>query len=122
MTTYATPDQVLEAYIEGSRALDAERLRTCFRPDAVMNGYLRGRLLLGGPEPFFQDIAGMKAGGVDHSAFSAAVTSLAVNGDIAQGAVRMEKLAGQLDFQDYFHLVRDDDGWRIISKTFSSLD
>lgn len=122
MTAYATPDAVLEAYIQGSRALDADLLRTCFRSDAVMNGYLRGQLLLGGPEPFFQDIAGMKAGGVDHSTFNAAVTNLAVNGAIAQASVRMERLAGALDLQDYFHLIRDADGWRISSKTFSSLD
>lgn len=122
MTGHATPDAVLEAYIEGSRALDADSLRACFHPDAVMNGYLRGQLLLGGPEPFFQDIAGMKAGGVDHAAFRATITGLTVKGDIAQGGVRMERLAGALDFQDYFHLIRDADGWRIISKTFSSLD
>lgn len=122
MTVYATPDAVLEAYIEGSRTLDADRLRACFRPDAVMNGYLRGQLLLGGPEPFFQDIARMKASGVNHAAFHARITNLAVNGAVAQASVHMENLANALDFQDFFHLIRDADGWGIISKTFSSLD
>ena len=69
MALYETPQAALEAYVEGSRAMDVALLRTCFHPFAVMNGYLMGKQLLGGPEPFFQDVAGMAGRGVTHASF-----------------------------------------------------
>lgn len=122
MALYETPQAALEAYVEGSRAMDVALLRTCFHPFAVMNGYLMGKQLLGGPEPFFQDVAGMPGRGVTHAAFEGGVEDVVATGKIARGTVRMKKLADALDFRDDMHLIEDEGGWRIISKVFTSLD
>ena len=73
MALYETPQAALEAYVEGSRAMDVALLRTCFHPFAVMNGYLMGKQLLGGPEPFFQDV---------EKAFRAALSAFDEGGDL----------------------------------------
>jgi len=51
---------VINAYIEGSKG-DAELLRSIFHPEAGMNGYFSGHLLIGSPEPFFDEVAKMDA-------------------------------------------------------------
>lgn len=121
MPGYESCIELLEAYIDGSRRMDVDVLRGCFHPRAVMNGYLAGQRLLGWPEPFFQDIAGMKADGVSHDAFDALVEQLDVTGDVASAVVRMDRLGDRMNFRDYFHLLRDEGGWLITSKTFTSL-
>ena len=121
MRRFETCEDVLKAYMEGSRRLDRDLLADCFHPAAVMNGYLAGQLLMGGPQPFFEDVARMAVGGVRHDRFSAEIVSLEVQGRTASGAVRMSAFGDALDFKDFFHLIEDEGGWRIVSKTFTSL-
>jgi len=118
--THATPLAVLEAYVEGSRRLDRDLLASCFHPQAVMAGDLAGALLIGGPEPFLSDIAGMAAAGVDHSGFVAQIADLDVTGRTAAGTVRSQGFGARFDFVDRFHLIETDAGWQIVSKNFTT--
>ncbi len=51
--------EVVQKYIDGTYQGDVSALRECFHSTAVMNGYLNDQLLLGDPEPFFQEIEKM---------------------------------------------------------------
>lgn len=108
---------VLQQYIDGTRDRDVDALAATFHPKAVMNGYLAGNLLTGGPEPFLQAIAEAPPSAAD---YSAEVASLAIDGDIASAEVREQALLG-LDFVNHFHLLRDDSGWHIVAKLFQGL-
>lgn len=119
--TYQTPRAVLNAYMDGSKQLDPDLLATCFHANAVMSGDLDGQLLVGGPAPFFDDIAKMAESGVDHSGFSAEITDLAVTGRIASALVRSKGFGGRFGFEDRFHLIEDAGGWLIISKCFTTV-
>ena len=48
--------RIIEQYIDGTFNGDGKALRACFHPKAVMNGYFQGQLLIGGPEPFFEQM------------------------------------------------------------------
>lgn len=119
--THATPLALLEAYVEGSKRLDRDLLASCFHPDAVMAGDLDGTLLIGGPEPFLNDIAGMAAAGVDHSGFTAQIADLEFTGRVATGTVRSQGFGARFDFVDRFHLIEAEAGWQIVSKNFTTV-
>lgn len=119
--SFSTPRDVLDAYAEGCKRLDRDLLARCFHPQAVMAGDLDGKLLVGGPAPFLDDVAGIAAAGIDHTDFSANVIELTVNGRVAAGAVHSFNFAGRFEFLDRFHLIEDESGWRISSKSFTTL-
>lgn len=119
--SFSTPRAVLEAYIEGSKRLDRDLLARCFHPQAVMSGDLDGKLLIGGPGPFLDDVASMTTAGLDHSGLTAEIAELTTTGRIATGTVRSSGFGGRFDFLDRFHLIELEAGWQIASKSFTTL-
>jgi len=107
--------QVIEQYIEGSKG-NPEILRAAFHPDARMTGHFDGQLMLGTPEPFFDMV---KSAVTPESAavYKAEIRSIEVIGRAATATLVETGFLGS-DFTDFFQLIRDDVGWRIISKTF----
>ena len=49
------------------------------------------------------------------------IGEVAVTGAIASGTVRTGGFAGRSRFEDRFHLLRDEGGWRITAKLFTTL-
>lgn len=119
--TYATAQAVLDAYVEGTRRLDRDMLASCFHGAAVMSGDLAGQLLVGSPAPFLDDVAGMAAAGVDHSALRIEIGDLVVTGRTASATVRSWGFGARFDFVDRFHLIEGEAGWAITSKSFTTL-
>ena len=120
MTEEARVRAVVERYIDGTYTGDAQKLRDCFHPDAVMNGYLEGKLFLGGPEPFFDDIANKPSMASAGAPYKADITEIQVVGDVAQATLKETGFAGKFAFTDFFHLVKQDGEWTITSKTFTN--
>ena len=111
---------VVEKYIDGTYTGDAQKLRDCFHPDAVMNGYLEGKLFLGGPEPFFEDIAKNPSMASADAPYKTEITNIEVVGDVASATLKETGFAGKFAFTDFFHLVKQDGEWTITSKTFTN--
>lgn len=112
--------QVIQQYIEGTYRADVKALRACFHPKAVMNGFFGDQLLLGDPEPFFQDIAGKPSMASAGAPYKGEITSIEVVGRTASVTVKETGFGPGIAFTDFFHLVKDQEQWRIISKTFST--
>lgn len=110
---------VIERYAQGTYDGDAEKLRGAFHPKAVMNGYLTDELLLTTPDPFIEkrSKAPLREAGVR---YEWEITSLQVAGKVASVTLKEEggNPAGS-GYTNYFHLIDDGDGWRIISKLFT---
>jgi len=105
----------IERYIEGSSG-NVETLRAVFHPEARMTGYFNGNLMLGTPEPFF-DMVKSAVTPESTAAYKAEIRSIEVIGQAATATLVESGFLGS-DFTDFFQLIRDDQGWRIISKTF----
>ena len=110
---------VLQDYIDGTFEGDVEKLRSCFHPDAVMNGYIGEKLQEGTPDIFFENIG--NAPPFKDSDFADRVTGkiafVHVSGRCASAAVEETGYAGMLAFTDYFHLAQTSSGeWKIYSK------
>ena len=112
---------VMEKYVEAVYKADVDTLRALVHPAAVMSGYLGGTLLAGSPEPFLLDVGGrpsMEAAGADYKA-----EILDVHASPRCASLRLEETGffGVTSFVNYFHLLKVDDDWQIVSKTFESL-
>jgi|WetSurMetagenome_2_1015567.scaffolds.fasta_scaffold08774_5 hypothetical protein len=117
----AAVKQVLDAYAEAVFKGDAKTLAGIFHPTAVMNGYLGDKLLVGGPQPFIDDIAGHPAMAESAPDFKWAFSAIHVSGRTATATLHEKGFFGAFDFVNYFHLLKQDGEWKITSKTFESL-
>lgn len=112
--------QVIQNYIDGTFRANVNTLRACFHSKAVMNGFLGDQLLIGDPEPFFQDIGAkpsMASAGVP---YKADITSIEVSGRTASVTLSESGFGPGIAFTDFFHLIKDQGQWKIISKTFTT--
>ena len=118
-TEKAAVEAVLESYIDACRRGDVELLKEIFHPDAAMNGYLAGSLLVGGPGPFFDAVAGNPSPAETGAAYSAVVEDVVIDGRQATGIIREQGFLG-MDFSNHFQLLEIDGSWRIVAKLFES--
>jgi hypothetical protein len=117
----AAVKQVLDRYAEAVFKGDAKTLVEIFHPEAVMNGYLGDRLLIGGPQPFFDDIAGHPPMIETAPHFQWQFSAVHVSGRTATATLHEEGFFGAFNFVNYFHLLKQEGEWKIVSKTFESL-
>ena len=114
--------QVREAaarYIDAVYRGDVPALRACFHPAAVMSGYLGDEFLAGDPERFFEDVTAAPSMAATGAPYVAEVTVVDVVGDVASVRVDETGFFGSLAFANWFHLVRIDGVWLIVSKLFT---
>jgi hypothetical protein len=112
--------KVVQQYIDGTYQGDVKALRDCFHPKAVMNGYLSDQLLIGDPEPFFENMENNPSMAEAGAPYKAEITFVDVVVNVASATIKETGFAGTLAFTDYFHLIKDQDGWKIFSKTFTT--
>lgn len=117
---YSSPEETLQAYLDGSRDLDRDRIAPCFHPKAIMSGRLLGNPVIGTPQLYLDDIGRMAAQGVSNEAYAAHIESITVEGSVASATIIMSGLAG-LNFKDFMHLVEEEGRWSIISKLFTTV-
>jgi 4-oxalocrotonate tautomerase len=111
--------KVAEAYITATFEGDVEALRRLFDESAIMYGYLNGELLKAGAEPFFEQMAGTPSLKSSGAPYDAAVDLVDASDNIGT-AIITEKCFGPFEFTNYLHLLKENDEWKIISKTFES--
>ena len=110
--------QVIELYTQGTYEGNASKLEESFHEKAVMNGYLGGQLLLAAPDVFITEICKSPMNQTDFD-YNPIVTELSIEDKVATVTLVETYLDG-MSFTNYFHLIDDGNGWKIISKTFTS--
>lgn len=122
MTDQETADakKIIEQYVDGCRRGDLELLKSIFHPDAQMAGFLGGELLYGGPGPFFDAVSQNPPPANAGEPYSADISDVKVTGNVAQATLTESGFLG-MNFVDYFHLLKNEGRWQIVSKTFMQL-
>jgi len=110
--------KVIELYTQGTYEGNADKLNESFHEKAVMNGYLGGQLLLATPKVFINEICKSPMNQMDFD-YSPIVTELSIEDKVATVTL-VETYPDGMSFTNYFHLLDDGNGWKIISKTFTS--
>jgi hypothetical protein len=112
---------VMERYVKAAYTADVGILRHLFHPAAVMSGYLGDPLLAGSPEPFLADVGGRPSMQSTGAPYNAEI--LNIHASTLTASLRLEETGffGSFSFVNYFHLLKVEGEWRIVSKTFQSV-
>ncbi|MFJ9900668.1 nuclear transport factor 2 family protein [Streptomyces sp. NPDC091280] len=108
---------VIELYVTGVSASDAEVVASAFRPDARMWGYLGDQLVVAPITEFLNVVRETPDPGSWKDSYSHRIRSIDVTGNAAAGVLEETGYIGA-DFTNYFTLVRENGTWAIASKTF----
>jgi hypothetical protein len=112
---------VMERYVDAVYRADVATLRELFHPAAAMCGYLGDQLLTGTPEPFFVDLAGRPSMQAENAPYRWEIQDLHTSGLTASLRLEESGFFGVFRFVNYFHLLKVDGEWKIVSKLFQSL-
>jgi hypothetical protein len=85
-----------------------------------MNGHVNAQLILGTPEPFFDGIKNNPSMVDAGTPFKGEITWIDVTGSVASAILKETGFGEGLAFTNYFHLIKDDEEWKIITKTFTT--
>lgn len=110
---------VIEAYVDACRTGDVRGLEAIFHSRAVMTGYMGEELLLGSPAPFFDAVRQTPSPESEGADYQARITHTEVAGEVASVALLEHGYMG-MNFTNFFHLVKVDGDWYIVSKTFQA--
>lgn len=113
--------QVMQNYMDGTFQADIEKLKSAFHPNAVMNGYLGPDCVLATPSVFVEDIASAPSMASQGDAYQAEIESIRIEGNVAAVVVSETGFRGAATLVDFFHLIKADGEWKIISKLFTTL-
>lgn len=89
--------------------------RELFTDEAVLFGYLDGKLEHGSIEQFYRNVDSVAAG----DRFEARIDVVAVEETLAVVRVLEESWGGSIDFTDYLLLLKIDGQWRCVAKAYN---
>lgn len=89
--------------------------RELFTDEAVLFGYLDGKLEHGSIEQFYRNVDTVGAG----DDFKARIDVVDVEETLAVVRVLEEKWGGRIDFTDYLLLMKMDGRWRCVAKAYN---
>jgi hypothetical protein len=116
-TERAAIEAVVQLYIDGASKGDGEKLRQAFHESAWMYGSLAGTRY---DEPIAELIALVEGQPLDSDgSYDARIVSLAQVEDAATAVVEENGCWGGISFTNFFALVKVDDRWQIVNKTFA---
>ena len=94
---------------------DSRYAKELFTDEAVLFGYLDGKLEHGSIEQFYRNVDSVAAG----DKFKARIDVVAVEETMAVVRVLEEGWGGRIDFTDYLLLLKIDGEWRCVAKAYN---
>ena len=117
MTAEEQVRRVIDRYVEASYSGDVEALQAIFHADALMAGFFDGRLDVGTPEPFFDDLVNHPSPRDSGEPYSAEISFVTVVDRVAAAGVVEHSLQGH-DFVNQFLLLEIGGEWLIVAKAY----
>ena len=94
---------------------NSEYAKELFIDEAVLFGYLDGKLEHGNIEQFYRNVESVGAG----ERFKARVDVMAVEETLAVVRVLEENWGGRIDFTDYLLLLKMNGEWKCVAKVYN---
>jgi protease I len=113
--------KVINDYREGTYRADTKTLRSVFHEKAVMNGYLGPDPLIADPSDFIVDIGSSPSMESKGDPYQAEIESIRIEGNVASVILSETGFRGQGVLVDFFHLIKTNGKWQIISKLFTTV-
>lgn len=112
---------VIQNYMDGTYEADTHKLKSVFHEKAVMNGYLGSDCVMADPSVFIADIASASSMKSRGDAYQLEIESIKIEGNIAAVVVSETGFRGNASLVDFFHLIKVENEWKIISKSFATV-
>lgn len=113
--TYRAVEAAAEKFVRSVAEGNSTPARELFIDEAVLFGYLDGRLEHGSIEQFYHNVDTVTAG----PEFRARIDVLDVEETLAVVRVLEERWGGRIDFTDYLLLMKIDGEWRCVAKAYN---
>lgn len=112
---YAAVEAAAEKFVKSVAEGNSKYAKELFIDEAVLFGYLDGRLKHGSIEQFYRNVD--TVGGGDN--FKARIDVVAVEETLAVVRVLEEGWGGRIDFTDYLLLLKMDGEWKCVAKAYN---
>lgn len=108
---YEAAAKFVKSVAEGN----SEYAKSLFTNDAVLFGFLDGKLERGSIEQFYRNVDSVGAG----DNFKSRIDVIAVEETVAVVRVLEEKWGGRIDFTDFLLLLKIDGEWKCVAKAYN---
>ena len=112
---YKTVEAAAMKFVKSVAEGNSSYARELFTDEAVLFGYLDGKLEHGSIEQFYRNVDSAAAG----DKFKARIDVVAVEETLAVVRVLEESWGGRIDFTDYLLLLKIDSEWRCVAKAYN---
>lgn len=112
---YKAVEQAAMKFVKSVAEGDSTYAKELFVDEAVLFGYLDGKLEHGSIEQFYRNVDTMGAG----DGFRARVDVLSVEETVAVVRVLEEKWGGRIDFTDYLLMLKIGGEWKCVAKAYN---
>lgn len=115
MKEYAAVEAAAMKFVKSVAEGNSTYAKELFCDEAVLFGYLDGKLEHGSIQAFYDNVDSVGAG----NDFQARIDVVAVEETLAVVRVLEEKWGGRIDFTDYLLLLKIDGEWKCVAKAYN---
>lgn len=115
MKEYKAVEEAAMKFIKSVAEGDSRHAKELFTKDAVLFGYLDGKLERGNIEQFYKNVDSVGAG----NDFKARIDIVDIEETLAVVRVLEEKWGGRIDFTDYLLLIKINGEWKCVAKAYN---
>lgn len=112
---YKAVEEAAAKFVRSVAEGDSRYARELFIDDAVLFGYLDGKLEHGSIEQFYRNVDSV--GG--DAGFRARIDVVDIEETVAVVRVLEEQWGGRIDFTDYLLMMKMDGRWRCVAKAYN---
>lgn len=112
---YKAVEAAAMKFVKSVREGNSSYAKELFTDEAVLFGFLDGKLEHGSIEQFYRNVDSVAAG----DNFNARIDVVAVEETLAVVRVLEENWGGRIDFTDYLLLLKIDGEWRCVAKAYN---
>lgn len=112
---YEAVEHAARKFIRSVAEGNSSYARELFVDEAVLFGYLDGKLEHGSIDQFYRNVDTVDAG----SDFQARIDIVAIEQTVAVVRILEENWGGRIDFTDYLVLLKIDGDWRCVAKVYN---
>lgn len=115
LAEYDAVAKAAENFVKSVTEGDSKYAKRLFTDDAVLFGYLDGKLEHGSIQQFYENVDTVDAG----KAFKARIDVITVEENLAVVRVLEESWGGRIDFTDFLLLLKIDGEWKCVAKAYN---
>ncbi len=112
---YKAVEEAAMKFVKSVAEGDSRYAKKLFIDEAVLFGYLDGKLEHGSIEQFYKNVDTVSAG----SDFKARIDIVDIEETLAVVRVLEEKWGGRIDFTDYLLLMKMNGEWKCVAKAYN---